>query len=319
MLENRTKRLVYRLLSGKAYLKVDGKLLIYRPPCADLLHRADFVWQEAYYNGLKLNFFTKDDAEEWLVNNGFWDSAAEADMKSLPEQIDSRKVDLYYAWSQKSETSVKVHRKILEGLRKKINKLHLKKYSIYESTADCWADLAVKHFIYNQCVTYEDGTKLELSEDSVLFQKVYNNIEEIGSEEYKKIARSSEWLNYWGYRGEHFFGLPANMINQEQLYIWNACKIYESAYQHPNCPPAEVLDDVDLFDGWLIVQSRKSESDIAKREIDKQLDKAGVKGGNIFVVAKDREDAKRIHNMNNAANKMVAQNFLGTLNDKAKK
>ena len=158
-----------------------------------------------------------------------------------------------------------------------------------------------------------------LIESTVFLNKVYNNIEDIPHDNYRKKARSSEWLNYWSSKDNNFFGNAVSKLNKEQINIWNTSRMYDAVLSHPNCPVDEVLNDSDLFDGWMINNSNKNQSEIAKKEIDDNLDRAGVKGGNVFVIAKDAEDVKKIHNMNSNANKMVVKNFMGTLNEKAKK
>lgn len=314
--DTRIKKYIYRLLSGKAFLKIDDKFIIYTPPGVDLLHRAEFFYEEKYYEGLASNFITLEDSYDLASTKNMITKDELAEIEKLPEKIDDIKVDYFFAYQQKSEYSMKILKKTIDALRKKLNKLLNKKNTYYTITADHWADYNTKLWMTAQLIYDENMNKI--STDSFVFvNKVYNNLEQIPSHYYRKIARHQEWSLYWGCKENIFH--TKDLLNEEQLTIINTAKMFDAIQQNPNCPDKEVLDDSDLLDGWLINNSRKREGDIAKRDIDKQLDRAGVKGGNIFVLAKDAEDAKRINNMNNQANKIVAKNFLGKLNEKAKK
>jgi len=315
--DTRIKKYIYRLLSGKAYIKISDEFIIYTPPCVDLLHQAEFFYEEKYFEGISSGFITLDDSYDMAISKNIITKKELEEIEELPNKIDDIKVDYFFAYQQKSEYSMKILKKTIDALKKKNNKLLNKKNIYYNTTADFWADYNTKIWILSQCVYYKNMCKID-TDSYVFINKVYNNLEQIPSDFYRKIARHQEWSLYWGCK-DNLFNKSSDFLNEEQITIINTSKMFDAIQQNPNCPDKEVLDNSDLLDGWLINNSRKREGDIAKRDIDKQLDKSGIKGGNIFVVAKDAEDAKKINNMNNQANKMVAKNFLGKLNEKAKK
>lgn len=315
--DTRIKKYIYRLLSGKAYLKLNDEFVIYTPPCVDLLHQAEFFYEEKYFEGLTNSFITLEDSYDLALSKKMVTNNELDEIDQLPAKIDDIKVDYLFAYQQKSEFSMKVLKKTIDAMRKKLFKLLSKKNTYYNITADAWADYNTKLWTISECLY--DKNMVKINTDSYVFvNKVYNNLDQIPSDFYRKIARHQEWSLYWGCK-DNLFNHAANSLNEEQITIINTSKMFDAIQQNPNCPDKEVLDDSDLLDGWLINNSRKRDGDIAKRDIDKQLDRSGVKGGNIFVVAKDSEDAKRINNMNGQANKMVAKNFLGKLNEKTKK
>jgi hypothetical protein len=314
--DTRIKKYIYRLLSGKAYLKLNDKFIIYTPPSVDLLHQAEFFYEEKYFEGISSSFISLEESHDLALTKNMITKEELLEIEKLPEKTDDVKVDYFFAYQQKSEYSMKILKKTIDSLKRKAIKLSNKKNTYYTITADHWAEYNTKLWITAQLLYDENMNKINT--DSFTFvNKVYNNLEQISSDCYRKIARHQEWSLYWGCKDTLFNN--KDILNEEQITIINTSKMFDAIQQNPNCPDKEVLDDSDLLDGWLINNSRKRDGDIAKRDIDKQLDRAGVKGGNIFVVAKDAEDAKRINNMNNQANKMVAKNFLGKLNEKAKK
>jgi hypothetical protein len=99
--------------------------------------------------------------------------------------------------------------------------------------------------------------------------------------------------------------------------------MYDSAYEHPDCPDDEILNDDDAFDGWLIRERRKSEKDKGRKMVDDLV--GGRHGGasEVFVLAKGKKDAARIEAANDAAIQAIkrqreaALQKHGTLNDAA--
>ena len=77
--------------------------------------------------------------------------------------------------------------------------------------------------------------------------------------------------------------------------------MYDSAYENPERPSDEVIDDDNLFDGWMASARKEGEKERSRQEVDKLL---GSKGGghsnadNVFVVANSPEEADKIKEMN---------------------
>ena len=91
------------------------------------------------------------------------------------------------------------------------------------------------------------------------------------------------------------------MINwtDEQKTLVVLTKMYDSAYQHPECPPDSVFEDDDMFDGWMILQRRENEKTKNKNRTEKLLDgKKLNKAGEIFLVANSKEEAQNIYSLN---------------------
>ena len=56
-----------------------------------------------------------------------------------------------------------------------------------------------------------------------------------------------------------------------------------------------------MLDGWLILQSRKRESEKLKG----QTDKSGMKGDEVYLMADDAEGASRIYALNDAGSRSI--------------
>lgn len=107
------------------------------------------------------------------------------------------------------------------------------------------------------------------------FQWVYYLLNEVMSEgmweipTIRQIARSIEWRMFWTLSRENLpslFGRSVGDItfNQRLLVYWS--RVYDSAFETPEPPEKDVIEDDDLFDQWL------ANRDLARKE-EKTSDK----------------------------------------------
>ena len=75
--------------------------------------------------------------------------------------------------------------------------------------------------------------------------------------------------------------------------------MYDNAYQSMDCPSDEVFENDDMFDGWLIDQRRKRETDQKQKQVD-TLNKIPDSAQEVFVFAPTKEDAEKVYNLNDA-------------------
>jgi pyruvate/2-oxoglutarate dehydrogenase complex dihydrolipoamide dehydrogenase (E3) component len=97
------------------------------------------------------------------------------------------------------------------------------------------------------------------------------------------------------------FGKPTINWTDEQKTLVVISKMYDSAYEHPECPPESVIQDDDMFDGWMIIQRREHEKNKDKNRNEKILkDKKLGNAKEVFLVANSKEEAQNIYSLNNA-------------------
>lgn len=92
--------------------------------------------------------------------------------------------------------------------------------------------------------------------------------------------------------------------------------MYSNVRQHPECPAEDIINDDIALDGWFIFQNRKSEKEKKKNAL---LDKIGGnirdKADHVFIMTKDEEEAKSIHDLNGPEEKQ----FIKEVSEYAKK
>ena len=102
-------------------------------------------------------------------------------------------------------------------------------------------------------------------------------------------------------------------LNTEQISLISFSLLYDNVYQSSECPPDAVVEDNDAIDGWLLIQKEKQ----AKTQKEKLLEKLhsqheGAK--DIFVMAKDGEDAQRINSLNTGHSRVIKDGRIKQMN-----
>ena len=119
----------------------------------------------------------------------------------------------------------------------------------------------------------------------------------------REIVRTDPWRSYWGSAPKHnIFGSTSKELNLIQRSAVLFAKMYENVYQNPDCPPDDVFEDDDMFDGWMIKERIKREKDKDKKAVDNMAGNA--KGGEVFLVAENRSDADKIFAVNAQTERM---------------
>jgi hypothetical protein len=123
---------------------------------------------------------------------------------------------------------------------------------------------------------------------------------------FRKIARSDLWRNYWSANKNNVFDRAGLEMTDEQKTLTILSKMYDSAQEHPECPPDNVFEDDDMFDGWLISQRREIEKSKSKSRTEKLLgDKKIGNAQEVFLVANSKEEAQAIYDLNDDTHKHI--------------
>ena len=129
----------------------------------------------------------------------------------------------------------------------------------------------------------------------------------ISSYQYREIARTEPFRSLWSIAKQNIFGTLSNLtIDQKNIILYS--KMYDNVYEHPERPNDEVIEDDLMLDGWFAVQKRESEIERNKKQADNLLDskknRKGGDAGELFVVAGNKEEAKKISSLNDLNTKM---------------
>ncbi len=143
-------------------------------------------------------------------------------------------------------------------------------------------------------VLQPDETPLFPTEQSFMackrdhFQFVYFLLSEVMSEGswdiplIRQIARSVEWRMFWTLSRENLpalFDRPIGDItfNQRLLIYWS--RVYDSAFETPEPPEKDIIEDDDLFDQWLTNRDLNRKDDKSEDKTKKHAEQGQMLDG----------------------------------------
>jgi len=292
--------LVCRIISGKLRFVINDKVYILDHPNRDIRLESQDIYDRVLQECLFTNWLTDKRAVRFLIANQLWSVNGDKNLEQIVHAIEDIKVDLF-----KAAFNVGRCQKLRERLFKtkdKYQQMLETRHSLDYVTAHGYAESIKNQFIILSTL-YDDKGKLVCRDPHLMnynfFAYVLDAISEhlLSATIYRELARTEPWRSYWVIsEGKPFDRSPVEWTDdQKSLVLFS--KMYDNAYQHPNCPDDNIIQDDDKFDGWLIHNKREREKERSARRIEQQHSKYG-KANEIFVVAGTQEEAKEINDMN---------------------
>jgi hypothetical protein len=220
----------------------------------------------------------------------------------MSKQIDKLKMDLYKSFfNPHQQRSV---RNRLQNLKAKYNKYYSIRHSMDHITLEGFCEnLKNQYILYNSLfIKNKDYVLIDKNSDIETLTKEINKYS-IDISIFRKIARGDIWKAYWSANKNFIFDKPVTEWTDEQRTLVVFTKMYESARESPESPPDPVFDDDDMFDGWLLIQNEKHKD--SKKSINNNNNDKMSKSQEMFVVAKNVDDAQQVHDMNTAVSKAL--------------
>jgi len=298
-----------RILSG-FYIFVCGNQkykLVY--PDISIKYEAELYADQAYEEN-KFNDWLKDeDIIYSLIDMGVWTHNGDENLKSLENQIEDKKVELYNNFL--NPNSLKSIRKTLSNIKLAYNRQYEIRHSLDHITAQGYSQVLKHQYIlihslynHNNDLIFDNINNVDYGLLTRLSSAISENSIDIPT--YRSLAKSDVWKNYWSANNDRLFDKPTINWTDEQKTLVVMSKMYDGAYQHPECPPDNVIEDDDMFDGWMIYQRRENDKIKNKNRTEKLLEgKKLGKAGEIFVKANSQEEAYNIYGLNNANSRHI--------------
>jgi hypothetical protein len=309
-MDNRTLNIyLSRILSGfYLFLHNDTRYkLVY--PDISIKYEADLYAEQEYENNKFNDWISDDSIVDSLVSMGVWTYNGDDNLKNLEKQMEDLKVDLYKNFL--NPTKLKTLRRTLNNIRSGYNRQYMVRHSLDQYTVEGYSQQLKNQYILIHSLYDQHNNKIFQDIDSadykylnILSNIISDNL--IGVDIFRKIARSDIWRNYWSANNQSLFDKSTINWTDEQKTLVVLTKMYDSAYEHPECPPDTVFEDDDMFDGWMISQKRENEKNKNKNRTEKLLEgKKLDKAGEIFIVANSQEEAKNIYDLNDHSSRHI--------------
>ena len=237
----------------------------------------------------------------------------EQDIKTEEKFVEDLKVGLFKSvFSEKDNRRI---RKQLKIVKERLFDMYERQSLLDSMTIDGFANtLKYTHIVIN--TVYRDG-ELFLSGDSsfALIDKLMQEItkKQISIPDYRELARSEPWRSRWAITKPLPF---ATSITDEQKHLVLFSRMYDNAYENPKCPEDEVMEDDDMFDGWIIHERRENERERLENRVESKLGGKHANAQEIFVMANSEKDVKDINSYNDLQGKMVKKQRDGFIQQK---
>jgi len=301
------ERIVDRLISNITYLRIDGSLYRLLAPTKDHRALAELFYNEIIGDVKYSDLISRDQAKFMLEKTGTWGIQQQKQLEDYQEAIENLKVQMY-----KSLYDTKQQKALLRKLKsyeKSVERAWNKKYSLESMTWEYHAESLRREFLTALCIQTIDGTPVYTYDnfwgsDATILRRFLNFLDNnsISQKEYRELARSEPFRSSWVLGKEKVFGIPVCDLSDSQKNLVLYSRMYDSAYENPERPSEEVIDDDYMFDGWMAHSRKEAEKERSKQEVDKLLgSKRGASNSNadnVFVVAGSPEEADKIKGLN---------------------
>lgn len=309
--------LLSRIVFGSILVRIRNKEYIYRKASKEINYKADLLYEDTIQDHIYDGWLTLDRTIFVLTENGLWSSQHEATLKELDKKLDTLKISLFenFMFSKKRQD----YKNQIKRVRKQMDQLSVVKHSLDQHTIESYAsrirnEYLIMNCLYNSSNTSKVFNKSRRNDSEFLndcANEISKNIPNIDT--LKELAKSDIWKSYWNASGKaNVFGADASDYTDEQRVLVNLSRMYDSVYEHPECPHEDIITDNDALDGWMIVQKQKREKDKKTQTLNSSNSKAN-NAAEVFVMATDKTEAQEIFDLNSQTSRQVLQERQNTV------
>lgn len=289
-------------MSGFYYFILNNKQYKLVYPDISVRYEAEIYADNERENNKFGEWLNDSDILYYLIDYGMWTSNGDDAVKTLEKQIENQKVSLYQSILNPPQT--KNIRRYLEGSKKSYNKLYNIRHSFDHLTLNGYIENIKNQYLLAYSIYDSNNERVFNDINNIDFNLLTQFSESIASyiiniDTFRSIARSDLWRNYWSANKDRIFDKPVVSWTDEQKTLVVLTKMYDSAYEHPDCPDDKVIEDDDMFDGWMIYQRRENDKAKDKNRANKILEGKNLgKAQEVFLMANTNEEAQNIYNLN---------------------
>jgi hypothetical protein len=237
-----------------------------------------------------------------MINLGLWTRETDNIIKKLEKNIENSKVELFENF-MKTDRQKKI-RSNLSSYKDQLNRIVSRKNDFSANTLEGYASSIKNEYIICKNL-YKNSKKLFNENDSgshsySQFNEIIFEINKysISISDFKILARHYLWKSYWNaHKNNPIFPCPVSEWTDDQRSLVSFSQMYDSIYEHLECPPDQVIEDEDMLDGWMIAQKRKVEKNKKQIAID-ELNPNLKNAGEVFLFGKNREEVEDIMSLN---------------------
>jgi len=317
----REKKL-YQIIINKKTLYIDNQEFILVPSTPEIKLGAIQVYNESLHKTRFDQWLTDSDCLRILVDNNLCSPDIDDNLQKMEKELENIKVKLYQGYN--NNYTVKKFKNMLRKVKKKQVELINIRHSLDYLTAQGFAETERRKYIIVNTLYHKNGDvvwdKVEDADWRIL-EKVmeYMVNSSMSSSDLREIARKDPWRTYWSMHKTNPFNIDSTFsLTEDQKNLVLYTRMYDSAFDHPDCPEEMIINDDDAFDGWMIFTRREIERKKKENKMEKQSSKLG-KADEVYIPASNAEERAEIESMNDLNASMIKKQRQATLKLESKK
>lgn len=288
---------INRISSGVLLFDYKDKVLEIRTASPEVRYRASIIYQNHYDKCVKNGVLNEQETLESLKLNKLWtDEDEESLTKTIPEDIDKLKYQLYL---NESRPSIREQIEfLLKHWRTQLKELQIRRNTFFNHTCHASALYHQKEYEIRNS-TFLDGKPFEWEDARSAITFYYNSV--IPNDAFRELARTTPWtvLVSASKYTNGVFDKPATKLSDEQLSLLYWTSFYDSVNQAYDSPPQRVIENNDMLDGWLIMKNKEAkekENEQYGSQITKN--KKIAEADEVFIPVANNQDAMSIDALN---------------------
>jgi hypothetical protein len=302
MNDGNLENLLYRILSGQLIFYYKQEKYELRRVSNLVRYEADLLYNKILNDEKYNDWLREENISSTMINLGLWTRETDKLIKQLEKKIENNKVELFENF-MKTDTQKKI-RKNLEASRDQLSRINSTRNEFISHTLEGYASSIKNEYIICQNL-YKNNKKLfnDLDSDSSSYSYFNEIIFEVNKynisiSDFKKLSRNYIWKSYWNAnKNSSMFPGSVSEWTDDQRSLVSFSQMYDSIYEHPECPSEAVIDDDDTLDGWMIVQKRKVEKAKKQQSID-EMNPNLKNAGEVFLFGKNNTEVEEIISLN---------------------
>lgn len=313
------EQLIYRIINGFIYFKLDNSAIKIYCPSAQLLYEADLFKNEIREDIKYGDWLTHGQVERIVFHLGQVPLDYKERLEKGKTQLDDLKVQLYMErFNMKREKSLK---RQLRDLEYKLEGYNTPFDYFKTFTLDGYSDLCKSDYVVVNSVI-DDNNEKPLSADCSynIFSSLISfiNENEITVGQFRELARSEPWRSYWACNKTNIFDKGIQEWTEHQRYLVMFSKMYDNVYESHECPSDSVIEDDDKLDGWFIYQRREIQRQRAQQGINDKMKRHSKhdEHDEHFIITRTPEERKRVEQLNDASAINMKQQRFNTIKQK---
>lgn len=288
-----------KILKDTYNFKLFGTKFHIGKPTLSIACDAEEVYMRTYKKSIQKQLFNENSIKTFLFDNDFWSEANEERLNLLNESIPTYLKSIFH--NREKPKDLEFWRNQLGAARSELSQLNNKLNIFYHLTIECVSRMAQRRFILYNVMKPKNSAPKVL--DTILNKLSSHYLKE---SIIREVARTDPWLsvyNFSKYTSKPFSFNPFCLNdNQRAFLMWH--EIYTNTLKNSELPSASILQDDDIFDGWILVTREKHQVEQDRKDVQSMLDPRIAKHEDIFILAQNSEQARKIDNMNSLQAKM---------------